>query len=247
MAIPNSSVLGILFRQQRVVIGSSDVGSARNLQSFLRQTIGGVVGIVVDASVAEEHVIENDVTENPVEDGAKITDHVQLKPAKLTIQGVITDYPFGFAVISNIQNIVNTVGNIFGQGSRSIDAFNALLKLRESRQPFTVVTSLKKYDNLVFESLSVPRSAQTGNAIHFTAVLKQIRIVSSKTTFGIISDPSVASIAAPVIDHGQQSAEVEDTLTSIQNDKQFDDFMNTGHIDDFDYDGWWGFQLCQDF
>ncbi len=200
------TILGILFQQTQVVIGAKSGGSAGvlgTLQGVLRQTVGGVAGIVVDVSVQEQHLKTNEVTENPVEDGAKITDHVQIKPAQLTIEGVISDTPLGYAVIENIQGLVRSAENLFGGYSRAINAYNDLVALMDSRQPFTVTTSLKSYDNMVFTELEVTRTKDTGRSIHFRGVMKQIRIVSSKTTTGSPA-ASVSDTASPTIDAGQQ-------------------------------------------
>lgn len=138
-------------------------------------------GVVIDATVQETHDGTADITENPVEEGAKITDHVQVNSEELTIEGVITDTPFGYPVIGNIQNIINNVASLFGRTSRSVDAFNKLVELKEKREPFTVFTGLKRYESMVIASLSVVRTAQSGKAINFNCVMRKIRIVSSQT------------------------------------------------------------------
>lgn len=175
-------ILGILFGRKNADIG----------------------GIVIDASVTEDHDFECDITENPVEEGAEITDHVQLKAASLSIQGVISDAPLGFAIIGNIQNLIRSVTTLFGKTSRSIDAFNQMLELRRKRIPFTVTTGLKKYDNMVFAKLNVNRTASTSDAIHFTATLKEIRIAKSQTASNPPMKPDIADRAAKTKDSGQK-------------------------------------------
>ena len=214
------SILGILFGQQRVVIDAKDSGVGGllgGLTGVLRQTIGGVAGIVVDATISEEHLTEVDLTENPVEDGAVVTDHVHIKPAQLTIQGVISDTPLGYAVIGNIQNVIRSVTSLFGKSSRSIDAYNDLLKLQKSRQPFTVTTGLKRYENMILVSLSVPRTAATGRAIHFSAVMREIRIVKSKTTTVSLSS-SVSSLGSPTKDLGNKVTPAVEAGSKVTSD-----------------------------
>lgn len=209
-------ILGILFGQQRVVIDSKDTGPGSilgKIKGVVRQTIGGVAGIVVDATVSEEHLTSCELTENPVEDGAKVTDHVQIKPAQLTIEGVISDSPLGYAIIGNIQNTVRNIQTLFGKQSRSIDAYNDLISLQKSRRPFTVITNLKRYTNMIITELSVPRTAETGKSIHFRAVMKEIRIVSSQTASGVGSlNASVSSLGQKTKDLGQK------TSTALAND-----------------------------
>lgn len=68
-------------------------------------------------------------------------------------------------------------------GSRLIrnarDAFKYLEELYNDRQPFTVITALKRYSDMVISNLSVPRSARTGTGLGFTVMLEQVMIVSS--------------------------------------------------------------------
>jgi len=153
-------LLGIIFGQ-----GKSSIG-----------------GLVIDATVNQDHIGSAEITKNPVEKGAQITDHVQIAPNQLLIDGIISDTPIGFPILQNVLNIVNTVTTLFGKSSRSIDGFNKLVDLKDKREPFTVITDLKRYNNMVISDLRVTRSNTTGNAIEFKASMEQIRIVSSKTS-----------------------------------------------------------------
>lgn len=58
---------------------------------------------------------------------------------------------------------------------------NALLKLKNERITFTVVTSLRTYQDMGMESLSINRSADIGDAFEGTMELRQVRIVNSET------------------------------------------------------------------
>lgn len=204
------AVLGLLFGQQRVVIGAKErlkASSFGPLSKILSENLGGLAGIVVDASVNEEHVSEAEVTRNPVEDGTTLVDHVQLMPKRLTIDGVISDAPLGYAVVGNIQNVVGRARDLFGGNARSIDAYNDLLNLQASRTPFTVITSLKRYDNMIMTSLSVPRSSATGRSIHFKATMEEIRIVKSREIRGVNAAASVRDKVQPLKDKGQAVTE----------------------------------------
>lgn len=217
-----STVLGILSRQENVVIGAQSSLAASALDSLsggLFRTVSGFTGLVVDADVSVDHLRQSDVTEYPVEDGAKITDHVQLKPAQLTVQGVISDYPIGFAVIGGVANLISTGVSLIGGGSRSIDAFNHLEKLWRERKPFSVFTGIKRYSNMVIEELSVPQTAQTGRAIHFTARMKEIRIVASKTAALSLAS-SVSDLGSRTNDQGHEVTKTIADPTASANDAQ---------------------------
>jgi len=229
-------ILGILFRQERAVIAPSELGSTSITDKFKGvfrySTVGSTTGIVIDATVREEHSSTCEVSENPVEEGADVTDHVYVRPPMLSIEGVITDTPLGFAAISNVQNLVTEASNIFGfnnpfggSGSRSIDAFNSLVNLQKTRKPFTVLTGLKRYENMILEDLHVPRTAETGNAIHFTANFRQVRLVQSQLISTANLNQSVKSLAAKTVDKGGQVTPPTEASSGLIG--KFKEFTNT--------------------
>lgn len=130
-----------------------------------------IAQIEVDVSVQETHETDCDITENPVESGANITDHIQVKPAKLTIEGLVSDTPIKF--LQGIRSLFDD--------NRSRKTYEELLTIQESREPIDVVTGLKQYSNMVLKTLTVPRSADTGKALRFTAIFQEIRIVESSS------------------------------------------------------------------
>jgi len=123
-----------------------------------------VGAIELSASIRETHVYPNEVTAEPVDEGGDVTDHVRVKPVEVTIEGLVSNV--GFA----------------DQSSSSAEAFEALLELRNSRQTTTLITGLASYADMAVVNLSFPRGANTGDALPFTLVLKQIRKVKTSTT-----------------------------------------------------------------
>jgi len=184
------ALTNLIFGPTRVELGEKD--------GFLFTTSA----MTLDCSVSESHDRSSIVTDNEVEDGASVTDHVRLNPIKLTIEGIITDSP-----ISAIQSLGGLVAETFAQkktdnpvlaslaasGAGSVigllfnsdrspeAAFEALEELWQKREPFKVVTKLKRYESMVIESLTAPRSKEVGRALRFTMALKQIRILKKET------------------------------------------------------------------
>lgn len=124
----------------------------------------------IDAALSEDHDLEAAVTEFPVEEGAAVTDHVRLKPRTVTIKGIVTNTPIG-AVAD------------FRGGSNLLPTEEALVVLEaiyEAKEEVTIETSLKTYDRMVLEKLSIPRDGSTGDALMFTATFRQVTIESNK-------------------------------------------------------------------
>lgn len=140
--------------------------------------IGAVpVSIVTD----EDHQSTINITKVPVEFGADITDHAYIEPKTVTIKGMIGP---GFT----------------GLGSFSRAAgYQALVRYQESRVPFTLITGLDFYRNMLIQSISVPRNPDNANILEFTAKLQQILIVGSgyaAATIGAISGGQAAGLQA---------------------------------------------------
>lgn len=124
----------------------------------------------LDCSVSETHSFENEVTENPVERGAVVSDHKREKPNGVTITGLVTNTP-----------IPQDEREKDDASQRAEAAFTRLLELRASKELFTVKTKRRTYNNAALISLSVPGDASIGDALQFTAVFREIRVVDSKT------------------------------------------------------------------
>ena len=133
----------------------------------------GIQSLDFDATLDELHEWKNEVTQNPVETGSPISDHVIEKPDKLRLQGVITNSPLRgeFA------------GQYFGgdtESPRIQTAFEAIRELVKSRDVVVVYTKHAIYTDMVIESVSIPRNAQIGEEIQFTMELVNIRLVATQ-------------------------------------------------------------------
>lgn len=126
-------------------------------------------GYLIDVAVREEHGFDNEITEHPVEQGADIVDHVRARPVTLMIEGVVSDTP--------VQDAVRAARTA---ALPSREALDRLLALRNARLPVSIITSIRAYDNMVIESLVIPRDATTGDALGFTARFRQIRVVTTE-------------------------------------------------------------------
>lgn len=116
----------------------------------------------LDASISEEHAIKFRISREPVENQTSYTDHILELPRPLEIVGVIT---------ANPDQLIPTFSN-----TRHIQGWKRLLELAQLRAPFTVVTSLARYRNMVVVSLETSRSRANTNAIIVRASLEQLQL-----------------------------------------------------------------------
>lgn len=115
------------------------------------RTIGPVA---IDVVVSESITSSLEIAKHPVESGAQISDHAWRKPYQVELAGAV------------------------GQES-AIAAYNSLLALQESVEPFDLLTGLKLFNNMLIERLQPMRDITYGRVLNFTATLSEVIIVSS--------------------------------------------------------------------
>lgn len=123
--------------------------------------------VPIDVILEEVHRSELEITRNPIEFGADVTDHAYVQPKRLTLRGAHASRP-------------GAAGIIFGlDGSRAAAAYGQLLMLQALREPFAVVTGLKVYSDMLIESIEATRDPERSSILDFRAELLQVIIVSS--------------------------------------------------------------------
>ncbi len=134
--------------------------------------------LVLDAIVSERHNFSSEITEHPVESGSVIADHIYNKPISIDLDCIITNTPMtwvGLTVFDSFRRFSAGESNDFSE-----IAFKKIEEIFKKREPITIATSLKSYDNMVLESLSVERGGGTSSSLHFSCTAKQIRKVEQK-------------------------------------------------------------------
>ena len=129
-----------------------------------------IAGFFFDAvlNVSTEHGAT--VTSHPVQTGANISDHMYLEPVQITMEIGMSD-----AMASIVR------GQWTGAYTKSISAYRKLCELQAARIPFTVLTRLNQYPNMVIRSISVNDNANTLYGLRATVNLQQLILASVST------------------------------------------------------------------
>ncbi len=144
--------------------------------SSFRSMFGNEFGNVeLDANLDESHEWSATATENPVETGAPVSDHVIEQADKLRIRGFVSDTPL--VISPELQGQIGAMD----AGSRTQPVFDLLYKLIKAREVMTVYTKHAVYADMVLTSVNIPRTSQVGEAIEFTAEFVNIRKVQTQT------------------------------------------------------------------
>ena len=173
------------------------------LKTILQVPTKPQIGVMtLDASLRENHVRSSIVAENEIEDGSVISDHVRRNPDSVTIDGIISDFPVGLLGIPGVsatelqRKILGSEGLVKGVRKNPEDAWQYLIELQDAAEPFTVITSLQTYDDMIIEELSAPRTSEDGKSLLFTARLKKIKLVFTDTTDAFKVDETVPGAAS---------------------------------------------------
>lgn len=108
--------------------------------------------IPVSVVIRESHTSSLGITENPIESGAKVTDHAYVEPKKVSLD--------------------------FADQSAA-ETYNTLVQFQQTRQPFTLVTGLYVYTNMLIKSLSADRDERFSRVLSGKAELQEIIIVET--------------------------------------------------------------------
>jgi len=130
------------------------------MSPFTEENIPQLVGIKTnieryffDAFLKVDHTSKLTITSHPVEEGANIADHAYLEPQTITMEIGMSD-----ACVSYV------AGQFQQKYTRSVSAYDTLLKLQAERKPLTVHTRLKtaKTQTVTIENKTSAEPQKTG-------------------------------------------------------------------------------------
>ncbi len=152
------------------VLYTPKLGSIAKTGTVLDNISGTLIdSVVFDAVVNEAHSGEVQVTDNPVERGADVTDNIRPKPEQITLDVIVSNSPLRKTLDGNPDN-----------PKRASEAFRVLRDLRDNGVLVSVVTGLRSYDSMVIQKIDVGRNVKTGQVLSAKIALRQIIIADTK-------------------------------------------------------------------
>lgn len=149
--------------------------------------------ILVDATPSEAPTFSNEITENPVEDGTVITDHINNNPNTLELNVVITgEY----------------------EGSPQ-EKYERLLEIRNEREIISVIGALQVYENMAISEINLEKSADNAKGYSGTISFQQVKFATAETV--------TVEIAPPVIDEEEQPAPEGEKKETSTKDSESED------------------------
>lgn len=174
---------------------------------MLLQLFSSFVGVTkqiqdLQIDIVSSEVIElpSETTDNPIESGSEVTDHIINKPILLRMICQI-----GGSTLLNFTD-------------RKLEGYEALKKLRDDKLPVTVVSGLETFSNMLINNITIDRNLQNASVLQFQIEFKQAKIVSSQkvdvsNNISATKEPKTKDRATSTQSKGKVQAK-DDTTTS---------------------------------
>lgn len=176
--------------------GLAQVGIELGMDALLvkpKRSIGDMP--IAHATIREIHTDELEITQQPVEQGAMITDHAFKRPSECIIEVGYSNSPGSSSLLGSLASAVTgTIGGIAslltGNSESEVNSiYERFLKLQTDREPFDVYTGKRVYANMLVKGLSTETTKETENSLVLKVHLQQIIIVPSATTQSVAAAP----------------------------------------------------------
>lgn len=193
------STLGSLITS---TIGNLALGTLSNLINLVPADQIGTIS--VDATLEEVGTDLLQITEHPVEAGANITDHAFYRPSELIMHCGWSNANALFA--TSLGGNQTFAGGSLVKDDYVSSIYSQLIALQQSLKPFTVVTTIRLYNNMVITSISLTRDQKTSQALMVTVTMRQIIIVSTSTSaIGPATNQLIPQSTNQVVGYGAQA------------------------------------------
>jgi hypothetical protein len=173
-----------------------------------------------DVTTMESHEESSTVTENPIEDGSLIIDHILHAPNTFSFEAIVTergirpdfygnaDYaPYdtpapefrGFGVI--IPTTLKVTVLQWAKGSRILEMQERLTRMRLDGITSTILTSVRPYDRMLITSIALPRESLKKGEGRFSISMRELVTVTTAT---VQAPQPKEPRAVPKVDKGSQ-------------------------------------------
>lgn len=153
-----------------------------------------------DCSLAEDHGIDIELTDRPVEGGATISDHALILPRAIVMTVGISNLPDELLSLP--------------EPTRHLRAWKQLVQLAEAFELLDVVTSLEVYAQMFITSVRTQRTLETTHALQIVVRLRKLETASVDAAQAIAD--VAHDIALGEADLGAQSATAANTAELAQ-------------------------------
>ncbi len=192
--------------------GLNLLGTQEQFSQITISPYRAIGAIIANGTFEEVHTDTLEITDQPIDQGASVSDHAFKRPAEVTVKLGFTNSapssggvggPSGFATQSTLS----------GASVLQIqDVYQQLLEIQQAREFVDVYTGKRVYTDMLIKQMVVKTDVRTENMLDITLDLKQVFRVATRLiqSSAPIEDQEYPEITNPEIDYGtkQLSSEV---------------------------------------
>lgn len=163
-----------------------------------------IIGVGVDLKLSETHKAEAQITNQPIEDGSIVSDHIILQPDTVEIIAEMSNFD-----AAGSQSVGERASTVWAEFKTAIQA----------RTLFELVTFHEIYENMALESLTGDHAAPYRGKLQLNLKFRRV----DSTQLGVVAvpesqlAPDVAKQASTEVDGGRQTPKDVSGLTAILN------------------------------
>jgi hypothetical protein len=132
---------------------------------------GNTVAYVFDGILKAEHEQKVVTTQNPIQTGAAISDHVYVVPASVIIELLMSDSMQSF-----------TASQFTDLPSRSVSCYKTLIAILKAKQPVFITTPLQYYGNMIVASVDATEDKDTRYTRKFVVRFQEVIFATVQTS-----------------------------------------------------------------
>ncbi|GHE78576.1 hypothetical protein GCM10019059_41710 [Camelimonas fluminis] len=161
------------------------------ISSILVQQGRSIGTIMPDVVLEEIHRDDLIITDHPVEKGAAISGHAFKRPEEVEMRCGWSNSTAGYEGYAQ-------------------EVYQELLSLQQSREPFSISTGKRNYDDMLISSLAVTTDASSEYALMVVARCRRVIIVETQTTkLAAQKDHAQPQKTAPAVETGTKQPQAK--------------------------------------
>lgn len=183
--LTDEQIQGAFFQFANFAFTKSAQAGAEFMHFRTNRKIGN---ISLPAVYEENHSDTMSLTSHPIQYGSPVSDHVYPQPAKLIITTALSD-----CVLSNFfqntlsswltqyrssdvvgDNLFPSTTNDFNTPSRIF--YNVFLRMKNLREPVSVITTKRKYDNMIITGIQTKTTLETNYVSELVITMQEVFI-----------------------------------------------------------------------
>lgn len=148
---------------------------------------GTIKEVSADAVTREGNTRVAEVTENPVERGADVADHIRPKTDTLVLEFYVTNTPIksptshAEGVTGAVQRTeAGTVLAFSGVFDRVSEVHSDLKRVQDAGLKWTIFSGLTVYADFALAQIQAERDAKAGSSVKFVCTFQRLRIVATR-------------------------------------------------------------------